>query len=1128
MAHTTRAGVDRLPNDPELELAFLGSCLLYWPRLGLGDGLDVELFLTEAHRRIAAAINRALLEQGELTPELVCSYSKQDAGEVTAALEAAPSGPRQALADLGRLGEIAIDRAEALALNARLITLVPPPAAGQGTTRGPGKDGTSWGESPPRRPTETQKHRNPEDDGELPFEFDVVSRRHNGTSLYGVKIGDELREVSVRDLLGDGLTAWAPFSGARGYARRQDRERLANAVISRGAAVPLELVEHLEGAGELAAGADRAGWEAIALELERAPKAALYVGGALASWFLKVAGMAHRLRPLGFILHAWGDPGSGKDTVAEVAAAVMGNPDRWPAGLVNTFGGTGNGLRLLADKAGRYPVIVTEVGIFNGKRSELQRALWSMVEGARPVSSRSGELLARSLTYYGVALTCGNETICDGGEPALRRRVLELAGPLTVDEQHADKLRELAFAHYGWPLAQIRGGALDDDGFALAVDYFAARLVGDEDNVTVRDAARRCAVLVAGAGALGALISDGHADELAAAAELGALAVLEDLRQSLEDGGANAGLAFLQTAWDDRSVRLIDYPEVGEPADFMARVRGYYHADHDRLSLRPAVARELAAAGGWSLELVVRQLRALGLLVHRRGMLRNVVSRREGPGLIRRYSVYTFNALPGQPDDDDEGEQSAGEPPAAPRSGAEPSTPAQSSRSQPRAGSEDAARGSRAGGPARGLGTARSQNAAARGSRGSSPTVCVRAGARGPLVLGARGLVGPGGLLPENCPPTLETVAAEAVGRGARVVLVHPEAELAGASLFVDVGDVMFVTLAHDRGGVCSPFTEAPGALELAEALEVFEREVGYPWHSSVGATVERLIMATHDPAKGGVRLQHNYDVPPPARENGLEGPTLWRRPLSVDEAAAGWVHGFDLHSQYLAAWGNVYLPFGAPELVKAPTFDPKREALWRLTLPGELGHLLPAPWGRGEWYSTPTLERAAELLPGPLEPLEAWVWPERRRYLFGAYERLRDARATLAADPSPAGRMALDAVKMCYRVGTGRFSYGGRAKSGSRWDRPEWGHWVRAKARVNQDRQLRKLAAPPFAILTDGLWFASSSPDSSAFANEIGLPLGEGLGGYSPTVTAELTPALAAALNAAKSPRGVVKALEQ
>ena len=128
----------------------------------------------------------------------------------------------------------------------------------------------------------------------------------------------------------------------------------------------------------------------------------------------------------------------------------------------------------------------------------------------------------------------------------------------------------------------------------------------------------------------------------------------------------------------------------------MARVRGYYHADHDRLSLRPAVARELAAAGGWSLELVVRQLRALGLLGPPARDAPQRCLPAGGRGLIRRYSVYTFKALPGQPDDDDEGEQSAGDPPAAPRSGAEPSTPAQSSRSQPRAGSADAPRARRA------------------------------------------------------------------------------------------------------------------------------------------------------------------------------------------------------------------------------------------------------------------------------------------------------------------------------------------------------------------------------------------------------------------------------------------------
>ena len=68
MAHSSAvAGARRLPNDPELELAFLGSCLLYWRRLGLGEGLDVELFATLSHRRIAEAINRAL-ERGELSP----------------------------------------------------------------------------------------------------------------------------------------------------------------------------------------------------------------------------------------------------------------------------------------------------------------------------------------------------------------------------------------------------------------------------------------------------------------------------------------------------------------------------------------------------------------------------------------------------------------------------------------------------------------------------------------------------------------------------------------------------------------------------------------------------------------------------------------------------------------------------------------------------------------------------------------------------------------------------------------------------------------------------------------------------------------------------------------------------
>ena len=298
-------------------------------------------------------------------------------------------------------------------------------------------------------------------------------------------------------------------------------------------------------------------------------------------------------------------------------------------------------------------------------------------------------------------------------------------------------------------------------------------------------------------------------------------------------------------------------------------------------------------------------------------------------------------------------------------------------------------------------------------------------------MLGACGLVGPGGLLTENCPLTLEAAAAEAVGRGARVVLVHPEAELAGRSLFVDVGEVTFVSLAHDRGRVCYPFTEAPGALELAEALETFEGAVGYPWHSSVGATGERLIMATHDPAKGGVRLEHNYDVPAIARVNGLEGLRCGAGPCRpARRPPAGCMASTSIASTWRRGATCTCLS-GRPSSSRRPRSTPSARPFGALTCRPSFPGLLPAPWAKREWYSTPTLERAAEVIPGPLEPLEAWVWPERRRYLFGAYERLRDARKVLAADPSPAGRMALEAVKMVYRVGTGRFSFDGRAKVG-------------------------------------------------------------------------------------------------
>jgi hypothetical protein len=92
------------------------------------------------------------------------------------------------------------------------------------------------------------------------------------------------------------------------------------------------------------------------------------------------------------------------------------------------------------------------------------------------------------------------------------------------------------------------------------------------------------------------------------------------------------------------------------------------------------------------------------------------------------------------------------------------------------------------------------------------------------------------------------------------------------------------------------------------------------------------------------------------------------------------------------------------------------------------------------------------------------------------------------------------EAVKDCYRVETGRWAMGRRPGSG--WARPDWGHLVRAQARVNLHRRLARLGAAPFAVATDAALFLSDEPDGAAFARSIGLVVGDGLGEWSHDAT--------------------------
>lgn len=339
-------------------------------------------------------------------------------------------------------------------------------------------------------------------------------------------------------------------------------------------------------------------------------------------------------------------------------------------------------------------------------------------------------------------------------------------------------------------------------------------------------------------------------------------------------------------------------------------------------------------------------------------------------------------------------------------------------------------------------------------------------------------------------------------------------------------GRVQLVSAAAAEAGPWVGMTAA----ELVAAFVAFERLAGVPWGESIGRTAERLILATHPRERGGTRLDLAPECPEPAAAANLElAWQSWRREPTEQERAAKFVHAFDANAQYLAAWQAVELPHGpAHHLSGAMRFDPKTFGVWRLEeLPANHRGLLPAPWiERREWFTTPTIVRMAEFCEGwEPEPVEAWVWRQRSRFLRATAERLRDARQS-AQEELRRARLAIraaeddaedadirrivaadavrDAVKAIYRVQTGRFNMAGREGA---WSRPEWGHAIRATARVNLHRRLCRLGQAPFAIATDGLLFATDEPDPHKFAERIGLPVSTGLGQFSYEGTAPAAP---------------------
>ncbi|MGY4965126.1 telomere-associated protein Tap [Streptomyces sp. 900105245] len=358
---------------------------------------------------------------------------------------------------------------------------------------------------------------------------------------------------------------------------------------------------------------------------------------------------------------------------------------------------------------------------------------------------------------------------------------------------------------------------------------------------------------------------------------------------------------------------------------------------------------------------------------------------------------------------------------------------------------------------------------------------------------------------------------------------------------------------------------ELPPA-ELARVLGTFARRVMTPVGSTAVTGLE-LMTAFNPPtcagepdADGRRRSQHRpgslgtapMDPAPCEAPDGhpvlkdlprfhVRGPAEklfeeaydWARELTDDECMQRHLVGIDVNLAFGAAANGAVVGLATPpEHRTNPAFDPTLPGAWLVDLShidlsdvqiGRQrhrlhGHLLPSPFTpTGEhptgpaWYATPTVAYAVEL-GYEVAPVEAWVRPEKGKYLDGWYKRLRDAYVHTMADLGVAEKLSpqdflqamegykqrdpetaivLDAVKMTTKGGIGKLrekARGGGWRPGQAWPalaRPTWRPDIRAavisRARTNMHRKMLHLAAAtgryPVAILSDCAVYAADGP---------------------------------------------------
>lgn len=475
-------------------------------------------------------------------------------------------------------------------------------------------------------------------------------------------------------------SVWERFPDAPGTARRDVREVLANLLADQAARLPLQPLhprwedgrlrlppdEALpRGYGVLAGTAEE--WRALLREVARSPLMALAVGLAVGGLYVQP------LRRQSYMVHLPGASSEGKTTTMTAAAAMFGDPAAVVLPWSVTKQGPGSWLRSMVLLTG----FRDELGAGNLTGKQLESLVFGLLEGAeRDMSSKTGDYRPPEGSWHGALISTGNESIvgqlANEGIPA---RVLEIAGPFTLDAEHADRVSELAGRVHGHGLVALAERGPAPGEFAdRAASQLAA--IGAPPGGVPRRMAQHLAMGAAGAELLGELAG---VPEFAADVVEAAQGVLAEMVAQLAERGARPGdrllaavagsMASEPAAWPTRE----HYATAVAGASVMPREvygwdlagDGYYTGDVAVITTRLGdLARD---AGINDVGVALRDLRKRDLLTVRDS--KNLACLVRVAGKPKRAYVLA-GVIP-----DENDEETGGPPDGNPRGGPEPAAP---------------------------------------------------------------------------------------------------------------------------------------------------------------------------------------------------------------------------------------------------------------------------------------------------------------------------------------------------------------------------------------------------------------------------------------------------------------------